>query len=92
MESLFNNVNHLIECQRFVVERVYFLEQKRLEISSWITKLGHSKHKLTLENKIDQLEVRITKAVDVETEMNKKRLCSNFSSSENMQIPHSWFL
>ena len=69
METIFNN-DHLIECQRFVGERVIFLEQKRLEISCWITNLGHSEYKFTLENKINQLEIKITKVVDVKIKTN----------------------
>ena len=67
IENLFNNVNHLIECQRFVEERVIFLEQKRIEISSWISNLGPSQYKDTLKNEINQMEIRVLKIVDVET-------------------------
>ena len=72
METIFNNVNHLIECQRFAEERVIFLEQKRLEISCWITNLGHSEYKFTLENKINQLEIKITKVIDIKIKTNRE--------------------
>ena len=39
IENLFNNANHLVECQRFVIERVNFLEEKRQEISILIQNL-----------------------------------------------------
>ena len=67
IENLFNNVNHLIECQRFVEERVIFLEQKRIEISCWISNLGPFQYKDTLKNEINQMEIRVLKIVDVET-------------------------
>jgi hypothetical protein len=51
-EDLFNNVNHLIECQRWVMERVRFLDEKRLELTKIIQNLGVSSYKQTLENQI----------------------------------------
>ena len=40
VEDMFNNVNHLIECQRFVKQRVQFLEEKRVELTQIIQNLG----------------------------------------------------
>ena len=57
--NMFNDVNYLIECQRFVVERVKFLEGKRLELSNIIRNLNDSEYKETLENKIDKLEMKL---------------------------------
>ena len=37
-ENMFNNVNHLIERQRFVMEEVTFLEEKRQELNDMIQK------------------------------------------------------
>jgi hypothetical protein len=51
-ESLFNDVNHLVECQRFVMKRVVFLEIKRLEITSMIPNLSDSSYKETFEREI----------------------------------------
>ena len=60
LEDLFNNVNHLIECQRFVMERVKFLEAKRVEISNMIQNLSNSNFKETLENEINKLEMKVS--------------------------------
>ena len=59
IENMFNNVNHLIECQGWVLERVKFLEEKRLELTSIIQNLSDSEHKETLENKISKLEMKL---------------------------------
>ena len=56
-ENMFDNVNHLIECQRFVVERVKFLEEKRKELTNIIQNLSVSTHKETLENQINSMEM-----------------------------------
>ena len=60
MENMFNNVNHLIECQRFVMERVEFLEAKRIELTNMIQNLDTSNYKETLENKINKLEMKLS--------------------------------
>ena len=59
-ENLFNEVNHLIECQRFVMERVNFLEAKLLEIVDMIQNLSASSYKETLENQINQMEMKVS--------------------------------
>ena len=59
-EDIFNNVNHLIECQRFVVERVEFLETKRLEITNMIRSLSDPNHKETLENQLNKMEMKVS--------------------------------
>ena len=58
MEVFFNNVNHLIECERFVVERVTFLEQKRKELIYRIHNLVASSYKITLQNQINQMAIK----------------------------------
>ena len=58
-EDIFNNVNHLIECQGFVLERVKFLEEKRLELTNIIHNLSDSEHKENLENKIYKMEMKL---------------------------------
>ena len=50
-ESMFDNDNHLTECQRSVMERVQFMEDKRLELTNIIQNLSSSSHKETLETK-----------------------------------------
>ena len=47
IEDLFNNVNHLIECQTWVCKRVDFLEQKQQDISIRIQNLGFSSYRKT---------------------------------------------
>ena len=59
-ESLFNDVNHLVECQRFVMERLEFLEMKRLEITRMIQNLSESCYKETLENEINKLVMKLS--------------------------------
>ena len=59
-EDILNNVNHLIECQRFVVERVEFLETKRLEITNMIQSLSDPNHKETLENQLNKMEMKVS--------------------------------
>ena len=60
-ENLFNEVNHLIECQRIVMERVNFLEAKRLEIVHMIQNLIASSYKETRENQINQMEMKVSR-------------------------------
>ena len=55
-ENMFNNVNHLIECQRFVMERVEFLEAKRVEITNMIQNISSSSYKETLEIQINKIK------------------------------------
>ena len=59
IENMFNNVNHLIECQGFVLERVKFLEEKRLELTNIIQNLSDSEYKETLENQIYKMEMKL---------------------------------
>ena len=56
-ENMFNNVNHLIERQRFVMEEVTFLEEKRQELNDMIQNLSDSEYKETLENQINKMEI-----------------------------------
>ena len=42
LENLCNEVNHLIDCQNNVFQRLDFLEQKRPEILNRISMLGFS--------------------------------------------------
>ena len=60
MENMFNNVNHLIECQRFVMERVKFLEAKRIELTYMIQNLDTSNYKETLESQINKMEMKLS--------------------------------
>ena len=57
---MFNNVNHLIECQGFLLERVKFLEGKRRELTNIIKNLSVSCYKETLENQIDSMEMLLS--------------------------------
>ena len=57
---MFNNVNHLIECQRFVMERVEFLEAKRVEITNMIQNISSSSYKETLEIQINQMVMKLS--------------------------------
>ena len=59
-ENMFNNVNHLIECQRFVMERVEFLEAKRVEITNMIQNISSSSYKETLEIQINKMEMKLS--------------------------------
>ena len=59
MENLFNNVNHLIERHRFVMEEVNFLEGKQHELTTMIHNLSDSDHKETLENQINKMEMKL---------------------------------
>ena len=82
-EDMFNNVNHLIECQRFVMERVRFLEEKRLELTTIIQNLGDSSYKEMLENQIKIMEMKVSingtsdqreeKAVIIDDPLEKKK-------------------
>ena len=58
-ENMFNNVNHLIERQRFVMEEVTFLEEKRQELTDMIQNLSDSVYKETLENQINKMEIKL---------------------------------
>ena len=60
IENLFNNVNHLNERQRFVMEEVKFLEGKRHELTKIIQNLSDSEHKETLENQINKMEMKLS--------------------------------
>ena len=60
-ESMFNNVNHLMECQRFVMEIVLFLEEKRLELTNMIQTLSESSYKETLEKQVNSMEMKLSK-------------------------------
>ena len=66
MEVFFNNVNHLIECERFVVERVTFLEQKRKELIYRIHNLVASSYKITLQNQINQMAIKVIRNTEFE--------------------------
>ena len=59
MENMFNNLNHLVECQKFVMEEVKFLEGKRRELTQFIQNLHDSEYKETLENKINKMEMKL---------------------------------
>ena len=48
MEDMFNDVNYLIACQRFVAAKVRFLEEKPLELTQIIQNLDVSSYKETL--------------------------------------------
>lgn len=74
IEDMFNNVNHLIECQAFVLERVQFLEGKRLELTNIIQNIGVSTHKETLLNQIKGMEMTLT--INSVTDIIEKKLRS----------------
>ena len=96
IENLFNNVNHLVECQRFVIERVNFLEEKRQEISILIQNLPISNFKETLEDQINQMELRLSINVvnDIKVQVKRRKKCryndGGFcKSGSNCQYYHS---
>ena len=64
-------MNHLAECQRFVLERVNFLEIKRKEVLQRIQNLGLSSYRDTLENKILEMKMIVTVNVDKKANIDK---------------------
>ena len=60
MEDMFNDVNYLIACQRFVSAKVRFLEEKTLELTQIIQNLDVSSYKETLENQINTMEMKLS--------------------------------
>ena len=75
-EDILNNVNHLIECQRFVVEREKFLETKRLEITNMIGSLSDPNHKETLENQLNKMEMKVSITCVTDKVHNRFLTCS----------------
>ena len=67
IQDIFKYVNNLAECQRHVIERVNFLEDKRHEILKRIINLEvSSRTNLIIEIKqINQMEIAIARNVNV---------------------------
>ena len=81
MEDMFNNVNHLIECQRFVKQRVQFLEEKRVELTQITQNLGVSSYKETLEKQIKTMEMKLS--IKGVTDQNEEKAVITDNSLEN---------
>ena len=48
MDGIFNDLNYLLECQRFVIDRTNFFENKRVEI---LNRLKNIEHEISNEEK-----------------------------------------
>ena len=81
MEDMFNDVNYSIACQRFVVEKVQFLEEKRLELTQIIQNLDVSSYKETLENQINTMEMKLS--INGDTDWIEKKADITGDSLEN---------
>jgi hypothetical protein len=89
IESLFNDANHLGECQRFVMERVEFLEMKRLEITRMIQNLSDSSYKETLEHQIDKMGMKLSINCVADEVKDKVKVCDKSKPKKHIKCRYN---
>ena len=89
LENMFDNVNHLIECKQFVMEKVKFLEDKRLELTNVIKNLSASSYKETLENKINTMEMKLSINCVTDQINNKEEVIDKFIEKKNTKCRYN---